>query len=67
MLSLKYYLSSKKWDWYIYDLNVISLIIFQDFHLFWLINKVNYSFSYIYKLLNYEMSMFKNVIKENKL
>ena len=67
MLSLKHYLSSKWQDWYIYDSKSISLIIFQDFHSLWLINEINCSFIYIYKLLNYKMSAFKDAIKENKL
>ena len=67
MLNLKYYLSSKKRDWYIYDLNAISLIIFQDFHSFWLIDEIDYSFLYIHKLLNYNMNIFKDVIKGNNL
>ena len=67
ILSLEYYLPSKKRDWYIYNLNAISLTIFQDFHSLWLIDEINYSFSYIHKLLNYNMSIFKDIIKENKL
>ena len=67
MFNLKYYLSLEKWNRYIYDSNVISLIIFQDFHSFWLINEIDYFFSYIHKLLNYDMSIFKDAMKENKL
>ena len=67
MLNLKYYLSLKKRDWYIYDSNAIPLTIFQDFHSFWLIDKIDYSFSYIHKLLNYDMNVFKDVTKEDKL
>ena len=67
VLNLKHYLSLEKCDWYIYDWNVISLIIFQDFHLIWLIDKIDYSFLYIHKLLNYEMNIFKDIIKEDKL
>ena len=67
MLNLKYYLSSEKRDRYIYNSNTIPLIIFQDFHSFWLINKIDYSFLYIHKLLNYDMSVFKDVIERDKL
>ena len=67
MLSLKHYLSSEKRDWYIYDSNAISLIIFQDFHSLWLIDEIDYSFSYIHKLLNYDINIFKDTIEEDKL
>ena len=67
VLNLEYHLSSKKRVWYIYNSNSISLIIFQDFYSLWLINKIVCSFSYIYKLLNYKMSIFKDMIRENKL
>ena len=67
MLSLKYYLPSKKRDWYIYNSNAISLTIFQDFHSLWLIDEIDYSFLYIHKLLNYNINAFKDVIERNKL
>ena len=67
MLNLKHCLSSEKRDRYIYNLNTISLIIFQNFYSFWLIDEINYSFSYIHKLLNYDMNIFKDIIEENKL
>ena len=67
MLNLEYYLSSEKWNRYIYDSNAISLTMFQDFHSLWLINEINCSFSYIHKLLNYDINIFKDIIKENKL
>ena len=41
--------------------------MFQDFHLFWLINEIDCSFLYIHKLLNYDMNIFKNAIKKDKL
>ena len=58
---------SKKRDWYIYNSNTISLIIFQDFHSFWLIDEIDYFFLYIHKLLNYDMNILKDAIRENKL